>query len=307
MAGLSVGAYFSAGKLPVLPSSRDPADDDGRYWLHMTPDGTAVLLNPVHDLGQDTPASFAQIVAKELNLKAEEIRLVMPGTSEIPYMRFTTGSHGMSSHARPVARAAAVMRKILRRKAADSLGAAPAEVYDMVDGFRIGTREIRYADLVDGKIRTIAAEDFGDVPLYSFFSRWPKNEIGRNTRDNRDIEIVTGAELFVDDFSLSGMLYGRMLQPPFPGARLRGIDLDEARDVAGVVDVFHDAAEAMVGVVAATPSALEQAMAKVRVTWDEPHPLDDAGLATLVDVDAFLLKGALEHVIEDEELAADED
>ena len=51
---------------------------------------------------------------------------------------------------------------------------------------------------------------------------------------------VTGGEAFVQDMRLPGMLHGRVVRPPRPGARLDSFDEAAAKAVPGVVAVVRD-------------------------------------------------------------------
>ena len=59
----------------------------------------------------------------------------------------------------------------------------------------------------------------------------------RPTRPD-SLEKVMGAAQFVSDVELAGMLHARVLRSPLPHARIRAIDVEAARTMAGVVDVL---------------------------------------------------------------------
>ncbi|WP_319410223.1 molybdopterin cofactor-binding domain-containing protein [uncultured Cohaesibacter sp.] len=306
-ASLSVGFYVGVSNFPILPSTRSPASTDGRFWLHMTKDGEVVLISPVHDLGQGTPSSLTQIIAEELNLSPEDIRLVMPDSSQIPYMRFTTGSHGMSDHALPTARAAAFMRETLRQKAADKFAVTTLLVSDALGGFLINGTSIPYAELITSDEDLTLPEEMTDVPLYTFDPQREKRVVGQTARDRLDRAIVTGAALYVDDVWLPDMLHGRVVQAPYPDACIRSTNIKDVEKFEGVVRVVFDKSDAFLGVVAKTPRLLDLAMNALQVVWEDHDPLDNDALQRLVDVDAFLAKGRLEHQIEKADIAPDPD
>ena len=304
-ASLSVGFYAGVSNFPILPSSSSPAPADGRFWLHITKDGEVVLTSPVHDLGQGTPSSLAQIIAEELNLLTEDIRLVMPNSSQIPYMRFTTGSHGMSDHALPTARAAAFMRETLRQKAADKIAVTTQMVSDDSGGFQINGTTIPYAELITSDEDLTLPEEMADVHLYTFDPQREKRVVGQMARDRLDRAIVTGAPLYVDDVRLPDMLHGRVVQAPYPDARIRSTNMKDVEKIEGVVKVVFDKSDVFLGVVAKTPRLLDLAMNALQVVWENPDPLDNDALQRLVDIDTFLAKGRLEHQIEKADIAPD--
>jgi xanthine dehydrogenase molybdopterin-binding subunit B len=59
---------------------------------------------------------------------------------------------------------------------------------------------------------------------------------------------VTGRPSFVQDMKLPGLLHGRVCRPAGPKARLQAIDLEEVRQMPGVVVVVRDGS--FLGVVA---------------------------------------------------------
>lgn len=58
--------------------------------------------------------------------------------------------------------------------------------------------------------------------------------IGKNVRRLDAVEKATGTATFSTDFSLPGMLYGKVLRSPYPHARIVSIDTSEAEKYPGV-------------------------------------------------------------------------
>ncbi|WP_316861610.1 molybdopterin cofactor-binding domain-containing protein [uncultured Cohaesibacter sp.] len=303
--GLSVGFYLGVNNFPILPSSTSPDPDDGRFWLHMTKEGEVVLFSPVHDLGQGTPSSLTQIIAEELNLDPLTVRLVLPDSAQIPYMRFTIGSHGMSDHALPTARAAAFLRETLHQKAAEKFAVAPDLISDRRGGGRVGERTVAYAQLIASNENLILPDAIENVPLYTFDAGREKRSVGQMAPDRQARAIVRGEPLYVDDIRLPDMLHGRVVQAPCPDARIKSANTRDVARMHGVVKVVFDPSHAFLGVIATTPSALNLAMGALEVIWEGAEPLDNDGLARLVDVDAFLAKGRLEHQMEKADISSD--
>ncbi|MDQ3866890.1 MAG: molybdopterin-dependent oxidoreductase [Actinomycetota bacterium] len=65
--------------------------------------------------------------------------------------------------------------------------------------------------------------------------------VGGGVLRKEDPELLTGEARFVDDISISGMLWVAIARSPLPHARLNGVDVSRAREMPGVVAVFTGA------------------------------------------------------------------
>ena len=84
--------------------------------------------------------------------------------------------------------------------------------------------------------------------------------------------LVTGAHLFPSDLTRPGILHGRVLHPHVYSARLRSVDVEGARAIAGVT-VVHEGD--FVGVAAADRDTAERALAAIQAQWSLPgHPAE---------------------------------
>lgn len=302
-AGVTVVAGLGSWLMPVLPSSSDPAADSAALWLQLGPDGRLRLWSPVHELGQGTPMALAQIAAEELGLDLQDIDLLWPDSTQLPYLRMTTGSAGMAAHARPLALAAATLRERLRARAARrwqlDAGTLRHEGAGFVapDGQRASLAELAAGE---PEVQEADVASANAPALYSFDPGRAKRWVGRPLPTTQAHAIVRGAALYAADVRLPGMAYGRAVPQPRPGARIEQADEAAARVEPGVLAVVVDRARPFAGVVARTPAALERGLARLALRWQKPGPLDDAALAAAVDVDLGLQRGPLEHTVVDE-------
>jgi len=65
--------------------------------------------------------------------------------------------------------------------------------------------------------------------------------IGQPLRRKEDQRLITGQGRFSDDFSLADQAYAAMLRSPHPHARIRHIDVEQARTMPGVLGVYSGA------------------------------------------------------------------
>jgi isoquinoline 1-oxidoreductase len=132
-------------------------------------------------------------------------------------------------------------------------------------------KKLTYADLAaDEKFIQTARQAVGrDAELISV-SEW-KN-LGTPLPRPNGREIVTGTHQYPSDQSAPGILYGKMLRPKSFGAKLKSVDVSEAKAIRGVT-VVQD--KEFVGVVASSTLLAKQALATLEksASWDPPpHP-----------------------------------
>jgi len=302
-AGITVVYFGGRRLLSILPSIDMPGDDSGAAWIQILPDGRCRMLSPRAEMGQNASIGLAQLAAEELNLVAEAIEVHYPRTDELAQVMLTSGSMSLKLFGEPMARAAAALRETLRRRAAERAGAVLADVVDGDGGFVLPDgRLTSYAELAGGAAVVLEAGELPKAPLYSFDPARPHRQIGRRAAPHQLEAIVTGAPVFASDVRLPGMLFGRVVRPPVRNARLTSVDDSRAGGVRGLRKVVVDAEQGFVGVVCETPGAVAATLKAIRVTWEVPAPFDQRTLDALVDVDAALARGDLEHTPLDDRL-----
>jgi nicotinate dehydrogenase subunit B len=76
----------------------------------------------------------------------------------------------------------------------------------------------------------------------------------------------TGREMYVQDFTMPGMLHGRVIRPPSFGAKL--VSVDEA-SIRAIPDVKVVRVESFLGVVARDEWAAVRAARELKAVWSE--------------------------------------
>lgn len=252
--------------VPVLPD----------IFIAVRDSGEVLAFNGHVDLGTGIRTALAQIVAEELDVPLERVRMVLGHTEATPNQGPTIASASIQISALPLRRAAAQARAWLRARAAQRLGveAGGLEAEDGV--FRDpGTQaSIGYGALLAGEhLELPLAEDIPTKPVESY--RIVGRAAGRVDIPGK----VRGALTFVHDVRVPGMLHGRVVRPPyagrdsgdFVGNSLLEVDRDSVRDVPGLVDVVVQGD--FVGVVAEREEYAVQAARRLRVRWKPVPPL----------------------------------
>lgn len=190
-------------------------------FLAVNADGTVTLFSGKVDLGQGLRISLRQIVAEELGIPIARINMIEGDTALTPDQGRTSGSTGIQVGGVQIRQAAATARKALIEMAAGQLNMPAADLV-AVDGEvrpKAGGKGVAFAALLAGKQFDLALDPSAplkDPGSYTIVGKpLPRPDVPAK---------VTGAQTYVHDFSLPGMLHGRVIRPPGIGAELLAVD-----------------------------------------------------------------------------------
>ncbi len=259
---------------PAPQTEQDVRDRDTSQvasFVELTAEGDVIVYSGKVELGTGVATAIGQIVAAELRLPLERVRVVMGDTSRTPDQGTTSGSKTLQV-AGPVLRHAAILaREELLERAASRLEVAPADL-EIVDGI------VRPVDgsPVTVSFAELAADPFtGTIPGDDWPSHLPVREpVGRSASRVDLLPKLTGGEAFIQDLRLEGMLHGRVIRPfvrTMTGAgRIAAIDDTAARAIPGVTIVRNCD---FLGVVAEREIDAIRAAEVIKVTWEPSDPL----------------------------------
>jgi carbon-monoxide dehydrogenase large subunit len=97
-------------------------------FVKLNEDGSVSLLSSAVEMGQGAATVLAQIVAEELGVKPEHIRVVAPDTDVTPFERSTTSSRTTFHSGNALLAAARDARQQILEVAADLLEASPGDL-----------------------------------------------------------------------------------------------------------------------------------------------------------------------------------
>src|SRR3954462_3819382 len=262
---------FSLGEAIPQAPSRLPGSLNGNRllnaWLRIDPDGSVTLFTGKIELGQGIGTALAQIAADELDVDLKRIRLVHGDTALTPDEGQTAGSLSVQNSGTAVRFACAEAREIL-------LGAAAT---------RLGTRELKVVDgTINGSLTywTLAGEI--DLRKEASGAAKPKSVaehqwVGKSV-PRRDIpKKFTGGAAYVQDVRLPGMLFGRVVRPPSPGATLLKVDMAAVKRMPGVVSVVRDGDFLAVAAEREEQAIKAREALKKSATWNETAALPPSG------------------------------
>lgn len=278
---------------PVAPARGQPGSpstfvpDVPEVFVAVLDDESILAFNGHVDLGTGIRTSLAQIVAEELDVPAERVRMILGSTAATPNQGPTIASATIQISAVPLRCAAAQARLALLDLAAqrmdvaiERLTTANGRVFledaDAAGGCTFGAlvKDRQITAELDTQVKT---KDPADYRL-----------IGRSSRRVDVPAKATGQLTFVHDVRVPGMLHGRVVRPPysgidsgpFVGRSLISVDESSVADIPGLraVVVVGD----FVGVVAEREEFAARAARRLKVQWRETPPLtpmDDIGQA----------------------------
>ncbi len=260
MAGGDASAQFGNAAIPG-----SPPNDQLDSWLMIGADGSITAYSGKEELGQGIATAQQQLVAEELSVPFERVKLIYCDTALTPDQSYTSGSqsHPANFNHRGLALACATAREALFRMASASLG-VPVDQLTASNGV-IGSRadsrkKIAYAQLVAGKKLNLTLDKNAKR---KHPSEW--TVLGRPVARPDMAAMATGQLEYVHNVRLPGMLHGRVVRPPMVGATVAGVDENSVKDLPGVVKVV--VRKNFVGVVAQKPWQAIQAAEKLKVEW----------------------------------------
>jgi nicotinate dehydrogenase subunit B len=233
-------------------------------YLRIGDDGRVTLFTGKIEMGQGPITSLPMELADELDVRLEDVDIVMGDTDLCPWDEGTYGSLSTRVFGQVMRSAAAKARAILVNMAAGelSLEAGDLEVVDgMVRAKNDHDKKISYAELTKGK--EIVETNIGDVPM----KKKSEFKIMGTSRHHVDsLEKVTGQAKYSGDIQLPGMLRARILRPPSLGAKLVSVDTSGAEQLEGV-QVVRDGD--LVAVLHPLQHVANMAITKIKAQWDE--------------------------------------
>ena len=207
-------------------------------WLRIDAAGTVTVFTGKVELGQGILTALAQIAADELDVAMSRIVMISGDTTQTPDEGVTSGSLSIEYSGTALRYACAEVRALLLAAAAARIG-EPAVSLVISDGTisasQAAAQSVTYWAL-SGEV-SLAREAGAQVaPKPVAQHRLIGQPVPR-----RDIPgKVTGGVAYVQDMRLPGMLFGRVVRPPAPRAKLLALDLVAVRALPGVVAVVRD-------------------------------------------------------------------
>ena len=273
--GVLVVAFGAAAALEPAAGAQGPFATRASHidskrldsWIAIGADGTVTAYTGKCELGQGISTAQMQLVAEELSVPFDRVRLIQCDTAVCPDQGTTSGSQSTPTNFnhRNLAQAAATARETLVALAAARL-AAPVDQL-IVAGGTISvkadpSKRVTYGQLVEGKKLNVEVDPAA--------RRKPPTEwtvLGGAVPRADMAEMATGRFEFVHNVRVPGMLHGAVVRPPAVGAALVSVDEGSIRSLPGVVKVVVK--NNFVGVVAEKFWQAMQAARELKAVWTD--------------------------------------
>src|SRR5207253_4768566 len=152
--GISPAIAWSQAAAPGTASTKPVAPEELDSWLSIGRDGKVTVYTGRIDMGTGIETAFGQLIAGELDVPFESVKMIMGDTQLTPDQGKSTASSNVSQGAQPLRIAAAEARRTLLKMAADRFKVSVDDL-DVADGIvRVRTapaKRVSYADLIGGR------------------------------------------------------------------------------------------------------------------------------------------------------------
>ena len=253
---------------------REPAIELNAY-VHISQDGTVTIINPAAEMGQGVMTALPVIVAEELDVEWDDVRIESSPPIGKVYgdplffdRIFTTSSRTVTNYYQRLRRFGREARQVLLENAAGKWGVPVVELRtapSLVIHDKSG-RSISYGEIA-GFADTSSPSTVTETESIGFKAREDYRLVG-TAIPRRDLPgKVTGTAEYSMDARPAGLVYAAVSRAPVEGATLRAVDEQDARSINGVIDVIKRP-ESVAVVATSYPLALK-ARDRLEITWHE--------------------------------------
>jgi isoquinoline 1-oxidoreductase beta subunit len=270
--GLVLGVSSFAKNASPIKLSAEAIQLEINPFIIIDNAGNITLVNPRPDMGQGSTQAVPSLLAEELEVSLEKVKLIQSDGKSKYGDQTSGGSSSVRGLWEPLRKAGAAAREMLTEVAAKRWGVSMDKCY-AEDGRihqRNSDKSFSYGELAD---------DAAKLPI-------PKNP---KLKDPKDFKIigknkprldvpsrVTGKAVFGLDVDVPGMVYAAILHSPTIHGKVLSIDDVAAKKIPGVIKIMkaerpmpHRTSEA-VAVIASNWWAAQKAKKALNVTWDAP-------------------------------------
>ncbi len=258
--GATLGASLVIGFHLHLPA---PATFKPNAWLEVHPDGTVSIWTGRSEMGQGVRTAMPMIVAEELDVDWQTVRVVQADANPAYGDQMTVGSRSVQSSWEPLRKAGAAAREMLISAAALTWGVPPEACRAERGVVRHGAsgRQLRYGQLTARAASLPVPENPPLKPPSEF------RIVGTRVPRVDSADKVTGKAQYGIDVRVPGMAFAAVARCPVFGGRVRRFDAAPALAIPGVLRV--EQISRGVAVVAENTWAAFQGKKALQVEWDE--------------------------------------
>jgi len=244
--GFLISAIGTGFSLTFLRADQSFAEDsnasidatpvfDPSIWFEINREGIVTVNIAKAEMGQHVGTALARILADELEVRWDDVRLNYVNSDPKWGTMVTGGSWSVWQSFDTLSRAGAAGRVALIEEGAKLLGVDPNHCVARDSIVRAANKTISYAEIVShgNLVRQFTPEQLKALPLKSPDQR---HLIGHNTTALDIPSKTDGSAVYGIDAMTPGMVYARPLIPPTRyGSKVNAIDDSGARSVTGYI------------------------------------------------------------------------
>lgn len=202
-------------------------------FIRINPDGTVTLMAKNPEVGQGVKTSLPMILADELDVSWDKVKVELALLNEVKYGdQFTGGSTGVNLNYTNMRKAGAAAREVLVMAAAAKWQVDPSDCSTREGTIFNGDKKLTYAEVAQDAAKLDLPEDPKLKDANDF------KVIGQSQSDVDLDKIVTGKPLYGLDQEIEGMVYAAVIKPEIFGSKVISFDGEQARKIPGVIDVM---------------------------------------------------------------------
>ena len=263
---------------PALPPSLAATPRLDR-WVRFDPERSVTVWSGKVEIGQGIRTALAQIAADELDVDIGRVSIVAGDTTQSPDEGYTSGSQSIEVGGTSVRQACAEVRALFLAAAARRFEVPATELR-----IRDGSIHVAGTDLTTSYWELAAHVDLAcDATAAVAPKPHSARVVAGDSVHRRDLPAKLTGGAYVHDMTLPGMVFGRVLRPPSPGATLQAFDAAAVGALPGVVAVVVNGS--FVGVCAERE---EQAVAALKAARSASSWRESASLPKSTEIREFL-------------------
>ena len=248
-------------------------------YLAVNADGTVTGFFGKMDMGQGLATAISQMIAEELDVPVNVVKLVMGDTALTINQGGASSSNGVQNGGKQMAAAAAEARRVLIDMAATKLN-LPADQLTVTDGVIAGksdpTKKASYGELIGGRYFNVELawnKTIGNglyAPGQAKVKKPSEYKIVGTSVKRTDVAPKAFAtQGFVTDVKRDGMLHARMIRPPVAGAVPVKVDESSLKGIPGAKVVLN---KGFLAVAAEKEWDAIRAAQALKVEWSDAKP-----------------------------------
>jgi len=258
----------------LTPEQNRSLPKDYNAFLHIAEDGTVSCFTGKIEMGQGIITSLAQMMADELNVPFEKVKMVMGDTELCPWDQGTWGSLSTRAFGPNMRAAAAEARAVLLGLASAQMGVPVSQLVvrdGIITDMKNANHSVSYAQLTKGRKIEKHLDEKPTVEDYTQFTY-----VGKSYNHNDALLKVTGAAQYTGDYKLPGMVFARILRPPSHGAKRTSVDVSGAEKIEGT-QIVRDGD--LIAVLHENRDKADQAIVKINAEYSfKEMPVNDKSI-----------------------------